>query len=169
MCALAHCHQHDIDHADRAERQRDHSYSSQEHVHHVENGSHHFRFLNRIPLVKGALIAGIESVIAADNLVNLLQRQQVLRRHKRLILDEGNGVLMVFSLEWEVRSHHLERNVATQIQPHVVAPAKMRHTAHHFKSDAIQKDERANRGTSGKQRLQQLVPEDDHIPPLYSV
>jgi len=57
--------QHDIDYANGAQSQRYHPYRSEKHVHNVENSSDHFRFLDRIPFVKGVLIFSIEVVIAA--------------------------------------------------------------------------------------------------------
>ena len=76
---------------------------------------------------------------------------------------------MVFSLEREVRGHYLERDVGTHVQPIVVAAAEVRHAANDFKPDAIQQDKCAYRGPPGKQGLQQLVTEDDHISSLRSV
>src|SRR5437016_9132614 len=93
----------------------------------------------------------------------------MLRSHPRLILDEGNGVLVIFSLDWKVRSHYLIRNVATHVEPHIVTAAQVRHAAHHFKSDPIQQHKCTNRRTARKQGLQQFIPQDNYISSLCSI
>jgi hypothetical protein len=81
MRALADRDQHDVDDADGTQRERDHPDRAQEHVHDIEDGADHLRFLNRIPLIEGVLIGGVESVIAADNLMNRVQCEHMVGRH----------------------------------------------------------------------------------------
>ena len=108
-------------------------------------------------------------MVAADNLVHLGARHQMLGRYYRLIFDEGNGVLMVLALNGETRRHHREGNVAAHVQPHVVATAEMGHAPYRFKAASIQQDERADRGAAREQRFQQLVAQHDYIPPLFQI
>src|SRR5215475_10259665 len=131
--------QHDVDHADRSQCQGDHADRSKEYVHNVKNGADHLRFLDGIPFVKGILVVRIEAVIVADDLVNLVFREKMLRSHARLILDEGNGVLVVLTLDGEIRGHDLERNIATHVEPVVVASAQMRNAADDLETDSIHK------------------------------
>ena len=83
-------YQHNIHNSNRAQSQRYHSHRSQKHIHDIENGPHHFRLPDRVPLVKRVLIAGIESMVSRHDLVNILLRQFVLSRDARLIFDERN-------------------------------------------------------------------------------
>src|SRR4051812_23703615 len=72
MGPFADRHQHNIDNSNRAQSQRHHSHRSQKHIHDVENGPHHFRFPDRVPLFKRVLIAAIESMLPRHDLVNNL-------------------------------------------------------------------------------------------------
>src|ERR1700683_1162352 len=72
-----------------------------------------------------------------------------VRRGEGLIFNNRNGVLVVFSFDRKVRSHHLKRDVAAHIQPRIVAPAEMRRAADHFETDSVQQDKRAQRWTAG--------------------
>src|ERR1700731_438370 len=83
-----------------------------------------------------------------------------------LIFNKRNGVLVIFSLEREVRCHHGERDVATHIQPSVVAAAEVRQGANHLEPEAVQKDESAQRRAAGEEGFQQFAAEDDHIASL---
>ena len=169
LLSFADSDQHDVDYADGAKGQCDHADRTQEHIHHIEDGIDHLRFLDRVPLVKGVLIVGIEAMIAADDLMNLVLRDHMLGCAAGLILDERDGVLVVFSFDREVGGHHWKRNIAAHIQPDVVAAAEVRHGPDDFEANAVQEYECAQGGTSRKQRLQQFVSEDDHIPPLRGV
>ena len=89
-------------------------------------------------------------MIARHDLVDILLRQQVLGGHARLIFNERNGVLVVFSLEREVRGHHRKRDVAAHVEPGIVAASEMRHAADDFEPDAVQQDECSHRRAAGK-------------------
>src|SRR4051794_37214457 len=123
MGALAYRYQHDVNDPDCAQSQRDHSYRAEKHIHDVKNGVHHFRLLDGIPFVEGIHITGIESVVGANDFMNVILCKLVFGGDARLIFDKGNRVLMIFALYWEGRPHYLEGNVATHIEPHVVAAA----------------------------------------------
>src|SRR5258708_38665065 len=49
--------------------------------------------------------------------MDVVLRQQVLRGHARLIFNVRDGVLVVLSLDREIRGHHLEGDVASHVQP----------------------------------------------------
>jgi hypothetical protein len=76
---------------------------------------------------------------------------------------------VVFSFDGEIFSHHLKGNVAAHIEPEVVAAAEVGHAADHFEAQAIDQDERADRGAAREQRLLQFVAEDNDIAALQAV
>ena len=51
---------------------------------------------------------------------------------------------------------------------YVVAAAEVRQAADDFEADAVQQDGRTHGRAPGKQRLLQLVSQDDHVAPLRS-
>ncbi len=94
-CALAHRHQHDVDDADRAQRQRDQANSAEEDVHHVEDLAHGLGVLDRVPVLEGVLIVPVEAVIAGDDLAHFLAREVVLLAHPRAVVEERDRILLL--------------------------------------------------------------------------
>src|SRR4051794_27499078 len=136
-CPFADGHQHYIDDADGAKSERNHPDRAEEHIHYIENGPDHLRFLNRVPLVESAFVAAIESVVPANDSVNVRLGDLMFRSHSGLIFDERNRVLMVLAFNWECCSHHFKGNISAHVQPHVVTAAQMRHAADNFEPEAI--------------------------------
>ena len=64
--------------------------------------------------------------------------QQVFSGHARLIVDQGDGILVVLTLKREVGRHHLEGNVAAHVGQVFVTPADALHGTDDLKSDAIE-------------------------------
>ena len=85
---LGHRHQHDVDDADRAQRQGHESDDPEEIIHGVEDLAHALRVFNGVPVFEGIFQLGIEAMAARDDLVNLLFRPQVLGFVQRPVVDE---------------------------------------------------------------------------------
>src|SRR4051794_23171945 len=134
---FTHGHEHDVDDAYGAKSERNHPDRAEEHIHYIENGPDHLRFLNRVPLIESAFVAAIESVVPADDLVNVRLGDLMFRGYPGLIFDERNRILMVLAFNWERCGHHFKGNISAHVQPHVVTAAQMRHAAHNFEPEAI--------------------------------
>ena len=96
--ALGHRNQHDVDDADRAQRQRDQTYAAEEPIHGGENLAHVFLILNRVPLFPDVFSVGIEAaVVAGNDAVEFSFGGFVFVEAARLIVDERNSVDLLSS------------------------------------------------------------------------
>src|SRR6202030_158449 len=96
---LADRDQHNVDYANGAQRERNQPHCTQKHVHGVENQADSLGVLNCVPAFKSVLIVIIKVMIAGYQLANFILRNQVLIGYARLIINEGNRVLMILALQ----------------------------------------------------------------------
>src|SRR5580765_6301339 len=80
--------QHNVDNADRAQRQRDHAHAAQENTHGVKNRADHFRLLDGVPAFESVIVAIVKTVIASNDFAYFQKRQSMLRSHAGLVIDE---------------------------------------------------------------------------------
>src|SRR6266478_5462747 len=102
-------------------------------------------------------------MITSNDLADVFLREQVLRGYARLIIDQGDGALVVLALKREACGHHLERNVAAHVCKVFVTPADALDGADHFKPYVVEQDGSADRGSSGEEVPGQFVAEDDDV------
>ena len=86
--ALGHRNQHDVDDANRPQRQGHNAHSAEEEVHHVENLSYQLLVFNGVPLLEGVFVMPVKAVPLGDDLVHLLLGNIVQLGRDRLIVEE---------------------------------------------------------------------------------
>ena len=105
----------------------------------------------------------VEVVIAGDDAASLILGEQVFVGDAGLIVDERNRVVCLLALEREIAAHDLEGNIGAGVGGVVVAAADALQRADDFEAMAIEQNERADGGTSGKKVAGHLIAENDDV------
>ncbi len=105
-------------------------------------------------------------MIAGHDLANFILRQQVLVGHAGLVVDEGDGILVVLALERKQSRHHPKGKIAAHVGGVVVTASHALHRANHFERDVIQDDACTHGWTSRKQVLDEFIAQHDDVASL---
>ena len=147
-------HEHDVDDADGAERQRNDTDHAEKPIHAVEELVDALVVLDGVPVFEGFGQLGIETVTAGNDVVDFLFRHQIPARRERTIVQKRNCIFAVLVFQPEQIAHGPYGNEDARIGAVVAVLSNFSDYADNFEADAVEQDGRTRGRASGKYVLQ---------------
>src|SRR5208282_2784330 len=154
--------EHDVDDADRAEGERDHTDHAEKIIHAVKDLADALVIFDVVPVFKRLGEFRIEPVAAGKDVVDLLFCHQIPAGREWTVVQERDGIFAILLLQPEQVAHGLDGNKDARVGAVVAILPDLAEHPDNFEANAIEQDGRAHGWASGEYVLEQFPTDDGH-------